>query len=422
MPQGPARRGRSLETTVMAAFLFLAAGLPGQGGAPAKVEVRPAVEQAFQDTMVVVGEVEAYRSSRASAEVDGRVLAADLVEGGDVGTEAVLVRLDTDLLEIRRKRARAELELARQQLAELEAGSRSEEIREAEAARDEAAARLTEAEEDLRRTEELARTQSATEQDLTAAKAAAAAARATLAARQAAYERVLAGPRKERIAQAAATVAIRTAMLDELELDLEHARIHAPFPGRITSKLVEPGHFVQRGDAVFELVEIARVRVVAPVPERVVDQVQTGAALSMKLDALPGVTFEGNVEAVVPEADEESRTYPVKVVLENAERRILPGMVARISVPLSGSRRSVAVPRDALLPGRGGTMVYVVRGGKAVPVEVRPGTAQDGLVAVSGGLQAGEPVVIRGNERLRPGQPVQVLEQGPGSGADGNGR
>jgi multidrug efflux pump subunit AcrA (membrane-fusion protein) len=81
-------------------------------------------------------------------------------------------------------------------------------------------------------------------------------------------------------------------------------------------------------------------------------------------------------------------------------------MTARVLLPVGAPRTSIAVPRDAIVLGPQGAAVYVVREGIAHAVPVSTGAAEGQLIEVRGELRAGERVVVRGNERLRPGQPV----------------
>ena len=125
--------------------------------------------------------------------------------------------------------------------------------------------------------------------------------------------------------------------------------------------------------------------------------------------AIPSRTFPGEVEAIVPLADRLARTFPVKVRLANTRHSILPGMAARASVPLPSPEASLAVPSDAVVRTETGFLVYVVREGKAALVPVKPGISEEGLIEVRGELSEGEQVVVRGNERLRPGAPVEIV-------------
>jgi multidrug efflux pump subunit AcrA (membrane-fusion protein) len=370
----------------------------------------------FRPTIELIGQIEPVRRSLVSSEVEGLVEAVEKEAGDRVEIGDVLVRLKTTQREIRRRRAEAELELAREQLRELETGSREEEIRQAEAAVRDARALLEEAERDLERNEALIGTDAISERELTDSRAKALSWRAIYNQRVAAYDLVKAGPREEEIARAAAEVRIREAALDEIVDEIDKATIRAPFAGALTEKLVEVGRYVNRGEGVFTLLQMNPIRAVVAVPETVIDRVKLGDRVRVRLEALPKEDFEGDVEAIVPSGDPRARTFPVRVLLDNTAGRFLPGMAVRGRVPISGPREALAVPADSIVRGPAGTVVYAVREGAAALVPVTVGLADGGWVEVEGPLTEGEPVIVRGNERLRPGQPVEVIGAGEGGG------
>lgn len=139
-------------------------------------------------------------------------------------------------------------------------------------------------------------------------------------------------------------------------------------------------------------------------------QIRVGLTVRLIVEALPESGDTGEIETWIPRADPLARTFPVKVRVNNPEYRLLPGMTARVEIPLHESQESIAVPRDALVRSSMGTLVFTVQDGVAQPIPVEPGPSHDGWIAVRGPLQAGDPVVVRGNEGLRPGQPVEVLD------------
>ena len=139
------------------------------------------------------------------------------------------------------------------------------------------------------------------------------------------------------------------------------------------------------------------------------------------LVAVDAAPFPGVVTRIVPTADVSTRTYPVYVRLAN---RIDPdgpllmgGMLARIELPTGTLAEARLVPKDALVLNRGRRQVFVVdraagsaQHGRVRAVDVTLGVAVGQLMQVEGSLQAGEVVVVRGNERLSEGQPVSIQE------------
>lgn len=376
---------------------------------PAKIAVTPVVRLAFQPNADVLGEIVSPRVTDVGAEVDGRVAAVKVDPGEAVAAGAVLAVLDTTRLEIGIRQAGAELELARQQLGELRAGSRVEDVQVAEALLAQAEAAVDQALLERKRVDELARQNIAEIRRLDEALAAEKVARASVHARGAELDRIRNGPRVEAIARAEAEVATRQAMLDALLSDRDKSTLVAPFDAVVAERSVVEGAFLSRGDRLMRLVQLDPVEAILHVPERIAALIRAGDAIDLVLDALPGEVIATRVAAVLPVADPTTRTFGVRAVLDNPERRILPGMAARGTIHLSRQHEALAVPSDALVRTPLGMVVFVSGGGTVRQVAVEVGLSDGELQEVSGELQAGDPVVVRGNERLFPGQPVIVV-------------
>ena len=220
---------------------------------------------------------------------------------------------------------------------------------------------------------------------------------------------------------AIAQVEIANAVLSGARAELERARelvqrhrLAAPFAGMVVAKLVEVGEWVQRDEAAVELVQLDRIRVRATLPQRDYTRVRTGSRARLRFDALPQQVFDGEVVARVASGDERTRSFPVLIDLPNPDRLLAPGMSARISVELNDSTvDAVTVPRDAVIAKSDGSrQVWRVDADedgvpRAQPVRVETGRAVgDRLELLSGALDAGDRVVLLGNENLKPGQAV----------------
>jgi RND family efflux transporter MFP subunit len=236
---------------------------------------------------------------------------------------------------------------------------------------------------------------------------------------RAAYELAVAGPRKEQIAQARALVAVQQATVERLKDQLTKHAIVSRFDGYVTAEHTEVGQWVKQGDPVADVAALDEVEVVAYVVEQHVPHVRVGAEVIVEVPAIPGRTFAGVVGEIVPQADVQARTFPVKVRVVNEVVDSVPllksGMYARVSLPTGGKQTATLVPKDALVLGGPQPLVFVVDGatadgqtGKANPVPVRIGVADGGMIQVTGPVKPGQLVVVQGNERLQPGQDVAI--------------
>ena len=169
---------------------------------------------------------------------------------------------------------------------------------------------------------------------------------------------------------------------------------------------------MQKGGPVVELINTETVEIRIDVPERYISNIEKGGTVTVDFDAMPGEGVAGEVTSLVPQADSESRTFPVKVTIDNKDDKVKSGMVARVSFPIGEPTSVKLVPKDAVVTQNNANFVYVVVDGAVQPVPVTTGTAYDGRIQVLGPVETGQQVVIRGNERLMPNQPVKIVNEG----------
>jgi len=199
------------------------------------------------------------------------------------------------------------------------------------------------------------------------------------------------------------------ARIETIQYDIEKCIIRAPFAGFIVEEHTQLGQWLKEGGEVVTIVEIDPILVTIPVPDRYIHSLKVGQEVDLELDFLPGNKMrKGKVRDIIPEGNERSRTFPVQISVANKDLSILAGMSSKVSFPVGTPDEALLVDKDAVVTGGTGHKVFVVRHGKAVPVQVKKGAAYGSLVVVEGNLSAGDMVVIEGNERLRPGQEVQV--------------
>jgi HlyD family secretion protein len=386
------------------------------------VEVSPVVQQEITAGQTSVGTVMPLKMAIIGSAVDGRVIEYPLNEGDRVERGQTLAQLLTDTIQLEWEAAEAELDLRKQELAELENGSRPEEIGQAKARMIGAEAQMNYMRARGKRAENLYnKNQAISQEERDEAVSAATVAEQAYQEAKEAYQLTVEGPRKEQIAQARAQVAMQQATADRLKDQISKHTIISRFPGYVTAEHTEVGQWVKQGDPVAEVAELDEVEVKAYVVEQYVPFLRLGMAVQVEIPAIPNRTFEGQVTAIVPQADVQARTFPVKIRVKNEmtdEGPLLKsGMYARVTLPTGKRQMALLVPKDALVLGGQQTMVYVVDGvgpekkqGKVRPVPVQLGVASGRLMQVYGPLQPGQLVVVRGNERLQPGQDVEVQQ------------
>lgn len=194
---------------------------------------------------------------------------------------------------------------------------------------------------------------------------------------------------------------------------LTRHRLKAPFAGIISRELVEQGEWIQPGQVVVELVSLDGLRIDFQTPQSVYPKLDKNSRLQVKLNAIPGASFDGRIEAIIPVTDPVSRTFLVRAALTDTRVKMLPGMSASAVLRLDTASQGIVVSRDALIRYPDGRItVWVVNqeGDQATVTEhpVQTGLSFNGKVAVIGGLAPDTPVVVQGNESLREGQSVVV--------------
>jgi RND family efflux transporter MFP subunit len=408
--------------TIFALIAVLLAGgsVAGQGLPPSMVAVAPVIEREVVAGQTFVGTVMPLRKAIVGSAVDGRVIEYPLDEGDRVERGGMLAQLLTETIELEVAAAEAELELRRQALAELENGTRPEEIAQMKARMTAAQARWQYAQARRARAEGLFRQgQAMSEEERDEMIALAVEAEQAYLDAKAAYALAVEGPRKEQIAQARAQVAVQQATVDRLKDQLSKHTVVSHFAGYVTAEHTEVGQWVQQGDAVAEVSALDEVEVVAQVVEQYVPHIRVGMEVRVEIPAIPGQPLAGVVSAIVPQADVQARTFPVKIRVKNRfideKPLVKSGMYARAVLPTGEKQMARMVSKDALVLGGPQPMVFVVdvasadaKQGKVRPVSVQLGVAEGNLIQVSGGLEVGQLVVVQGNERLRPGQEVQI--------------
>lgn len=194
------------------------------------------------------------------------------------------------------------------------------------------------------------------------------------------------------------------------EYDLGASKITAPFNGYVTEHHTEAGQWIDVGDQVVSFVDIDTIEVKAGLPERYIDDVSEGMDVDVILPSHDLLVVPAKISSVIPDADPITVSFPVRVVLENPDHTIKSSASAVVMVKIGKTEKIKLVPKDSIVSSPQGSMVFAVREGLAHPVPVEERGWYEGFTHVEGEVSAGESVVVRGNERLRPMQKVRVTD------------
>ncbi len=329
-----------------------------QGGPPpAAVVTAKVVSGEVAPEVSYIGTVMFHELSDVAAEVDGKVVSLEVDHGQKVRKGDPLVVLSSDLLDKRIANARQLMEQAK---ADYEL------------------ARL----DDVRMTQ-LFKTRSVSEGEFDKSRLGAAASEGKYHALQATLNRLL--------------------------LEREKKTIRAPYDGVVLERKAHRGEWVSQGATVITMAGDGEVDVEVNVPAGPARVVKPGLKVEVRVGS---DVMDGEVYAVIPKGDVSTRTFPVKIRVNNPGN-LAEGMEARVALPSDVANKTLVVPRDAIISSRGQLVVWTVLDGKAVPmpVQVMGYRALDAGV-VSDALKEGMEVVVKGNERLRPNQSVAPASAG----------
>lgn len=316
----------------------------------------------------VSGILEPIRRVVVAAEVPGQVVSVDVAEHAPVEQGKVLVRLDPALPEAAAMRSRAAL-LRAQSFDRL-------------------------AQSELRRQRDLSKRGVTSEADLDRAESEA---RST-----------------------SAQVSEAKAALNDAETRLAKTEIRAPFAGVVSNLELDPGTYLQPGQTVVEIADLSEIEIEVGVSGRDRLGLAVGDRVEVRVQALPGESFEGRIASLGPTADAITRKYPVPVVIDNGDEKLLAGMLGTLRFELGDERRTLIVPRRAVRSEFDLQYLFVLepRGeSRAVTrrrrVETRALPFRPEVLEVTQGLEPGERIATTGVRELREGQLVRVRASSP---------
>lgn len=196
-------------------------------------------------------------------------------------------------------------------------------------------------------------------------------------------------------------------------------RIRAPWRGIVSEVLVEEGDFVVPRAQLLHMYDPAGLIVVSGVPETRAHQIREHAPVEVRFDAWPGRTCKGSVSRVYPRLDPKTRTRTFEVTVDDSVS-LIPGMFARIAVEVARADSALVVPENAVITTpKGKQVAWLVQNKKVSANPVLTGIQAGGMTEVTGGLSAGDVVVVAGNERLKDGAQVRI-EGAKGAGSEHN--
>ena len=377
-----------------------------------------------QVVLNATGYVMAAHKIELASKVVGRVAWIGVEMGDKIQKDQILVRLEDDEYRARVAQERGRLDNAKAYLAELEAGSRLQDIAAARAKADQVQAELTNAEVSLKRMLGLGDSGAISPQQIDDADGLVRSRRAQLESQKQQYELIKAGPRKEAIDAQRANVRMLEGGLGMAQIDLDNTVIRSAIAATVLARNVEVGEFVTTGFVgdrgakgyVVSIADLNDLRVELDISQNDFAKVEPQQPCWIVTDAYPDKKYEGVVDLISPEANRQKATILVRVKVLNPDGLLKPDMNATVSF-LSVHKESttqsnavaerppIRVPATAVREGA----VFVVENEKAIKRSVVvTKTVKDSEVDIHNGLIGGEDLIVNPPQTLQDGASVKV--------------
>jgi RND family efflux transporter MFP subunit len=206
--------------------------------------------------------------------------------------------------------------------------------------------------------------------------------------------------------------AARDALRSVAQLE-SYLNIYAPFDGIVTTRNLHPGALVGPASGqsgmmpIVQIVDTVHLRLVVPVPEAYVGEMQVGQQVAFTVPAYPGQTFHAPIARISHDVELNTRTMPVELDIRSTDSRLAPGSYSSVQWPVHRAMPTMFVPVSAVTNDQQRTFVERVRDGKAEWVDVVTGLSVAGNIEVFGDLKPGDEVIRNATDAIRPGQQVK---------------
>ncbi len=374
------------------------------------VEVAEVNRGSIVETKRVTAETAARASVDLTPKLAGEVREVHVEMGDDIQEGDPLITLDDADVRPNVRQAEAAVEAARAQLDEARAGAREEEIEQARSAKEGAQAALDAAEWTYERLQRLHEQDVISGAELEEARMQHENARSQLRSAESQLELALAGAREETIRMAEAQLREAEGALEAAQSALEDTRITSPLDGTVAYVEVDPGDVVDAGMATVGVVDIDPLRLDALVTDAIIGRIAPGDEVSMDVRGVGG-EYTGTISEIAPSTDPETGMYPVRILIDNPDDQLRPGMTAEAEFVTERAEDVIVVPRSAVVSRADEDYVFVVEDDLAQRRPVHVGLSDDEYAEIESGIDEGENVVDYGVEYLEDGMRVRVAEE-----------
>lgn len=195
-----------------------------------------------------------------------------------------------------------------------------------------------------------------------------------------------------------------------LEAQLQKSRIVAPFDGTIGLRYVSNGAYISPTTIVATLYNSSPAKIEFAVPSRYSAQISAGKKIRFNIENDNSKVFEGEVYAIEPRIDPETRTLKIRALSDNSNGLLIPGQFVRVELILGTKNDAILAPTEAIIPVQGGQVVYLAKNGIATEVKVKTGIRTDQDLEILEGISAGDTLITTGILQLRPEITISIVK------------
>lgn len=375
------------------------------------VEIQIVKRGSIRETLSISGNIKSENEISVVAKVGGRAKDIYLQEGDLVKKGQLLIKLEDEEIQSQLSQVRAAYNLARTQLQLAQTGARPQEKKQAESAVDMAKAGRDMAEASYLRMKNLYETKAISRQQFEQVETQYKVAVAQLEGALQQQSVVNEGARKENKEAAEAQVAQAKAAVEYVETMLKNTSIFAPADGVIFMKMIDKGEMASPGYPLLILVDNNNLYLEAQIGEKDFEKVKINQAIKFQVDAIPSRTFSGKVIKVNPVITEFSRSFKLKIRIEDNDKSIKSGMFARGEVITREKKEAVIVPMECIKKVGEKNIVFTIENERAKKNEIKIGIINDTMVEVLEGIREGEEIIVAGYDVLKDGDKVNIIKE-----------
>ncbi len=193
--------------------------------------------------------------------------------------------------------------------------------------------------------------------------------------------------------------------------NLKNTTIKAPISGIISKKNINIGQNINPGEVLFEVVNISEFYVDTGVSEKDISSIKVGQTAKVRIDSYGDEIFQGTITNVNPVVDEQTKTYPIKIVLPNKDKKLKAGMFANIEIIIDTHENSLAVPKEIVSKENNSYYIYVLNGDVANKQKIEVGYASEKYYEVLSGITETDKIITVGYDTIEDGQKVKIANE-----------